>query len=885
MEFMPNFSLIRGRKLSSIEFLLNANLKFIFLLVVLLFVSSKAISQMYNLPSSVATGSTFRFIVDHPTLRPKYGTKIFSPRPADPAIYPNRYYWDHSFGSPGTYLICLVASTGDPCESGIGAGTAQTIIVANPVGPVTVTSSGSTAMCVISGQASASTYTASSTNADGFSWSVTPSTAGNVVFNNSTGSSITVNWTSTFASLSPVVIRATALNILTFTTYSEINVYRRATTTFQPGEITFPLGNSVCAVNGSIGFAVRSYQPGSGNENHIAKFEWNIVDDGTIRYTSLGVNSSTYLPPTPADVSDLNAVSVRVVITPDPSVLCLTSYGNVTKQSYPVPIGTFLNANQYTVIPAVTVSAVTWDGLSTGALANHRCQGSGTSQFSAYANNGNTPTWTMWDFTANPAATTTTAGSISSTGLVTWNSNFVGQARIIFTANGCGGSTDFSSRDIVIDPRPNIVISPSGTLRLGANTTQLITGSTGAGYSYQWKKNGIEITDATTNTFAATVAGIYTMVVTLNSCIIESASLNLTTNLVPIANAGLDQSLLLPTNGTVLSGVGSDQDGTIAAYTWRKINGPVATLANSTTANLTLSNLVIGEYVFGLVVRDDFGASSEEDQIVVYVSPANGLNWIKQTTVLVSNKILPTDVESAQIQNGEKSVNWGYFDGLGRSVQSVVPQASPNNKLDIVQPIVYDVFNREVKKYLPFVAGNNGSYKPNPIDPVTGNYINAAVGFYGNGSTDKIVDDTRYFSETVFEPSPLNRPLRQYGPGEGWKNQSLNIDKFTEHQYLVNGTSEVYSFNYNSATGLVALAAGAAGYYASGVLFVNKTVDENLNEVIEFVDKEGRTVCKKVQVSGSGASKVYASTYYIYDDLGNLSVVLPPEAVTRFTQP
>ena len=390
----------------------------------------------------------------------------------------------------------------------------------------------------------------------------------------------------------------------------------------------------------------------------------------------------------------------------------------------------------------------------------------------------------MWDFTANPAAATTAAGSISSTGLVTWNSNYVGQARIIFTANGCGGSTDFSSRDIIIDPRPNALITPSGTLRLSANTTQLITASAGAGYAYQWKKNGLIIPGETNSSFNATVAGIYTVVVTLNSCIIESLSLNLTTNIPPIANAGLDQSILLPTSGTVLSGTGSDLDGTIAVYTWRKISGPSASLVNTTTANLTLSNLNIGEYVFGLVVKDDFGESSEEDPITVYVSPANGLNWVKQTSVLVSNKISGADVESAQIQSGEKSVTWNYFDGLGRSIQRVVPQGSPN-KFDIIQPMVYDAFNREVKKYLPFVAGNNGTYKPSPIDNVTGNYINAAAGFYTNGMTDKIADDTRYFSETVFEPSPLNRPIKQYGPGEGWKNTSLNIDKFTDRKSVV----------------------------------------------------------------------------------------------------
>ena len=60
-------------------------------------------------------------------------------------------------------------------------------------------------------------------------------------------------------------------------------------------------------------------------------------------------------------------------------------------------------------------------------------------------------------------------------------------------------------------------------------------------------------------------------------------------------------------------------------------------------------------------------------------------------------------------------------------------------------------------------------------------------------------------------------------------------------------------------------------------LTANKILDEQNNAIIEFVDKQNRTLLKRVM---KGTERV--DTYYLYDDLGNLAIVLPPEAVTKF---
>ena len=52
--------------------------------------------------------------------------------------------------------------------------------------------------------------------------------------------------------------------------------------------------------------------------------------------------------------------------------------------------------------------------------------------------------------------------------------------------------------------------------------------------------------------------------------------LNINPNIPPVANAGIDQTITLPTNIVLLNGSGTDADGTIVSYAWTKISGPSA---------------------------------------------------------------------------------------------------------------------------------------------------------------------------------------------------------------------------------------------------------------------------------------------------------------------
>src|SRR5678809_1429808 len=89
-------------------------------------------------------------------------------------------------------------------------------------------------------------------------------------------------------------------------------------------------------------------------------------------------------------------------------------------------------------------------------------------------------------------------------------------------------------------------------------------------------------------------------------------------NKPPIAMAGPDQVITLPTDSISLDGsASSDPDGTISEWLWKKIEGPASfAIANSSVAITKAKNLVVGTYKFELTVTDDKGASAKDTMMV-----------------------------------------------------------------------------------------------------------------------------------------------------------------------------------------------------------------------------------------------------------------------------
>lgn len=511
------------------------------------------------------------------------------------------------------------------------------------------------------------------------------------------------------------------------------------------------------------------------------------------------------------------------------------------------------------------------------------CEGDNITFTASSPQTGYTLTSYSWTLNGIPAGT---ANTPFTTNQITSSSTTVG-----LTANFGGSciaptSKTVSLSGITVKPLPLSGISPTGNHKICSICSQPINASpTGAGYTYVWRKDGSVISGVTTSSYNTSTIGTYLAEVTYNGCTKAAAPLVLTKNVAPVSNAGVDKVLTLPTNTVTLSGSGSDGDGSIASYQWSKVSGVFGSMSGETTNTLVLTNLSGGNHIYRLTVTDNFGETKSDDVSITVNSVPNDFNKIQTITVRVPDKKTEVDVNGLTI--GKKQEVNQYFDGLGRVMQMVTTKASPGN-LDVVQPALYDAYQREPKKYLPFTSGANGYYQPNEnIIDAAGNYINAAQPFYLPGSNNQIADDTRPYTETKFEASQLNRPVKDYGAGQAWFDNS----KYVEFKYLTNthGTSanqeKIISWKITANMPVRASTltnyVEAGGYYSSNQLTIKVTVDERQNAVREYTDKNGHVVLKKVQVV-AGSTNLnsltdWALTYYIYDELGNLRFVFQPE--------
>ncbi len=291
------------------------------------------------------------------------------------------------------------------------------------------------------------------------------------------------------------------------------------------------------------------------------------------------------------------------------------------------------------------------------------------------------------------------------------------------------------------------------------------------------------------------------------------------------------------------------------------ISGTPTTASSSASFTVTASgNNNIATAVITLIVQPA-GAiqpSADQNYIITYSPRVSGIKTDTDLSAVISTDKVQTAVQ--------------YVDGLGRPIQAVQVKGSPLGK-DMVQPMEYDGYGREVKKHLPYTAasGSAGTYRPAAVADQQAFYNAPPTGVVQIPTATQVA-----YSETKLEASPLSRPLEQGAPGLSWK---IGGGHTATISYGVNLTADaVKLWEVNTAGG-----AAYATNYTEGTLTKTTATDENQNNnsVIEFKDMGGHVVCKKVQ---NGAT-TYLTTDYIYDDLGNLRYVIPPLPAASGTNP
>jgi len=278
--------------------------------------------------------------------------------------------------------------------------------------------------------------------------------------------------------------------------------------------------------------------------------------------------------------------------------------------------------------------------------------------------------------------------------------------------------------------------------------------------------------------------------------------------------------------------------------------------------------------------------------VLLNVTPSDNKNYIITSVPRVGG--ITNEAGLANRSTCELIQSIQYFDGLGRPLQTVQVKGNADASKDIIQPVYYDELGREGYKFQPYaVEGTAGSYRDNALTQQIAFYNPA--GSSGSQQSNGVVRNTRAYALSVFEESPLSRPLEQGAPGEDWQPALSTLPNSGHTSKILYTSNNIIALTDTANTRLVGLyrinAVDAttqartmirAGSYAVGQLYVTISKDENwisgrAGTTEEYKDKDSRVVLKRTFNYKDGALQLL-STYYVYDDYGNLSFVLPPLA-------
>jgi hypothetical protein len=800
----------------------------------------------------------------------------------------------------------------------------------NPTVGAPTTPVGTSSFC--QGTISTSTYTSTASNASTYSWTISPLSAGTI------STSGLVSWNSTFSGTATVSVVANGCGgptpkINKYVTITEAIVISSAAkiqssdcpgTVAQVGVITSTSGTTyqVRKDGADFGSPIDITTGNTPNYNLITTTSpgtYTIVATKAGCGTNVPMNGSvivSYDNSIPQGSVDLNrspflcqGESVTLTATAGFATYQWSRNGqlinNATANTYSTTLpGSYsvYVANGCGVSNTLTGTPIwvypTVQKPSTPDGKKVLCQGADiNTKYSSFSDGATDYQWSVLPIQA---------GAISNTGLLVWSPTFTGMATISVVALGCNGPSVESTISVEMVGGLGLPVAPLGPTSAcqGHESFYVSTAENAQAYSWQlFNAQGSKLIDNgyTSTTTSATIewpadfVGIATLQVTATST--SGCNFDPVTNSVQIN--------VKPKIGTLMitSGQTNHCKGTVEvtdfdafaenadSYEWDISPSTSGSINNVGTVTFNPSF----EGIASVSVKAN-GCSNHTTATNSKISVLNlpeclsNYNYIKSYSANIGG--LKQSIIGYEKEYSNESSE--YFDGLGRSIQKVDTEGSPSGQ-DIIQPIVYDEFGRETYKYLPFTNGTDGRYNKTSslIDPSTHHYLGIAQSFY-NSDVNNIANDSRPFSETIFEPSPLNRPVKTYGVGQNWKN--VSNDKFIEFDYLINASNsnnfhdeKIICWSIDDAgviikSPFVYRYVETGGYYASNQLSISWTRDEHGKVVRQYTDRDGNVILKKVQLSESASIKNdsdWAQTYYVYDRQGNLVFVLPPEAVNQ----
>ena len=592
----------------------------------------------------------------------------------------------------------------------------------------------------------------------------------------------------------------------------------------------------------------------AGNWTNSTSMTWSVTN-GTIT----GSSSGTPLPHVTVTFTSLGAATVSVTTTTPSGSASLNV--SATTALNPGTIGPATQSVNYNTIPQIGIT-------STALASGGSCSPVWVYQWQSSTDNVN--------FTNISSAT---SSSLSFTAPLTQTKYY--RRQVTETTSGAVAYT--SSVSIIVYPPLQVGSISNGTQSIDYNATPLAMSITASGgnssYTYQWYSNAGGIWQAIPYALAATYApgplpGTTSFYVVVTSNGVSVTSANATITVSPQLQAGILSPLLVNIPSGTSPGIitcsiasGGQCNGSYT-YTWQ--TSPDGQTWSTAGSGLYFNpgNLSAVTYYRLQVGCGSDLAYSAVGKVTIGVTAAD-MNFIRTRSF---SKAGVTDTVTADgltsIYDVQQTTT--YFDGLGRPIQSVAKQASPLQR-DMVSVQAYDPDGREVLKYLPYSS---------PASDADGNFKNYAFAEQNSFNSAQFPSDHYFYSQVSVEGSPLNRTLASYPQGDSWVYSGRGVTS----QYLYNDVPDsVHIWNILFTTGSIPT---DAGMYAAGMLAKTFSADEQGHQVVQYTDRDGHVVLKKVQVAASpGAGHVgWLCTYYVYDDFGNLRFVVSPQAVVLTDQ-
>ena len=333
-----------------------------------------------------------------------------------------------------------------------------------------------------------------------------------------------------------------------------------------------------------------------------------------------------------------------------------------------------------------------------------------------------------WSIASGPSAGTISnpaSSKTSATGLT----EGVYEFQLKITDNLGATAVDIVLITVKAAPAPPVAIAGNNiTIQLPVNMVTLDGSASsspdGTITDYMWTKisgpsQGVIIDPLNSSTaVSGLVAAIYVfeLKVTDDNGNSSIATVTVTVNAAPqppVANAGTNQTIVLPANNVNLDAGGSTApSGNIVSYEWSKISGPASgNLSSTAIANPQATDLTEGIYTFQVKVTDNNGLSSTSTVIItVNAAPLPPVSnaGVAQTIVLPQNSVILDGSSSTAPSGTIVSYEWKKLiggtavlsdatlpatqvSGLGEGIYHFQLKVTDNNNQSAISTVIITV--------------------------------------------------------------------------------------------------------------------------------------------------------------------------------------------------